>query len=133
MTDSLQLLTPELFRTLVEGYKDLNVSDLQRGAILSSGYTADTPVVRWFWEVVHAYDLETRCNLLEFVTGSRRVPVSGARNLRFEIEKVDWHTGKLPGSATCFGKIHLPEYESKEKLKEKLDIALQNSIGFGAV
>lgn len=37
----------------------------------------------------------------------------------------------LPTSHTCFNHFLLPEYSSKEKLKEKLDIALNNAEGFG--
>jgi hypothetical protein len=33
---------------------------------------------------------------------------------------------------TCFGKLLLPEYSSFDKLKSKLEIALENSKGFGS-
>jgi len=38
---------------------------------------------------------------------------------------------RIPGASTCFGKLLLPEYESAKKLRAKLDIALDNSKGFG--
>jgi hypothetical protein len=38
---------------------------------------------------------------------------------------------RLPTSLTCFGRLLLPEYSSKEALAEKLDKALDNAQGFG--
>jgi hypothetical protein len=40
---------------------------------------------------------------------------------------------RLPTSMTCFGKLLLPEYDSREKMKMKLDVALENSKGFGTM
>jgi len=38
---------------------------------------------------------------------------------------------RLPSAHTCFNHLLLPEYSSKEKLREKLLIAINNSVGFG--
>ena len=38
---------------------------------------------------------------------------------------------KLPTAHTCFNVLLLPEYSSKQKLKEKLLKAIQFSSGFG--
>ena len=35
--------------------------------------TADSPVVKWFWQIVESYSEEMRARLLQFVTGSSRV------------------------------------------------------------
>ncbi len=35
----------------------------------------DTPVVAWFWQIVEGYSEEMRARLLQFVTGSSRVPL----------------------------------------------------------
>ena len=35
----------------------------------------DTPVVKWFWEIVENYSEEMRARLLQFVTGSSRVSI----------------------------------------------------------
>lgn len=44
--------------------------------------TPDTPVVRWFWQIVEAYSEEMRARLLQFVTGSSRVPLQGFKALQ---------------------------------------------------
>ena len=37
--------------------------------------------VRWFWEAVHSFTLEQRARLLQFVTGTSRVPLNGFSEL----------------------------------------------------
>ena len=34
---------------------------------------SETPVVKWFWEIIDSYSEEMRARLLQFVTGSSRV------------------------------------------------------------
>lgn len=123
-------MNPETLRTLVEGYKHLDIGLLQRAATYR-GYNAKSQVIRWFWQTVREYPEEKQKQLLEFVTASSRVPVNGAESLTFVIEKIIGDTGSLPGSSTCFSTLRLPEYESMDVLRSKLDIALQHSLGFG--
>ena len=38
-----------------------------------TGYTAASPVVQWFWEVVQAFSKEDMARLLQFITGTSKV------------------------------------------------------------
>lgn len=41
------------------------------------------PVVKWFWEIIEQhYSQEMRLRLLQFVTGSSRVPLQGFKALQ---------------------------------------------------
>lgn len=40
--------------------------------------TSDSKIVQWFWKAVHSYSEERRARLLQFVTGSSRVPLQGS-------------------------------------------------------
>ena len=117
-------------RTLVEGHKHLDIDLLQRAATYRN-YDIKSQIIRWFWQTVRGYPEEKQKKLLEFVTASSRIPVNGAESLTFVIEKMPGGTEALPGSSTCFSTLRLPDYESKEVLQTKLDIALQHSLGFG--
>ncbi|KAG7281185.1 hypothetical protein CRUP_032888, partial [Coryphaenoides rupestris] len=44
--------------------------------------TCDSSVVRWFWQAVEAFSEERRGRLLQFVTGSTRVPLQGFKALQ---------------------------------------------------
>lgn len=64
-------------------------------------------VVRWFWQLVKSWDPEKRARLLQFATGTSRVPIHGFRDLqgsdgprRFTIEKV-LDVQHLPKAHTC--------------------------------
>ena len=77
------------------------------------------------------FGVGTARKLLEFVTASDRVPVGGMRNLQFTLQRNGIDDGHLPSSYTCYGILLLPEYSSREVLKDKLAMALENSKGFG--
>ncbi|KAB7505944.1 E3 ubiquitin-protein ligase Su(dx), partial [Armadillidium nasatum] len=90
-----------------------------------------------FSEFVREIDNEKRARLLQFVTGTCRVPVGGFAELmgsngpqKFCIEKVGKETW-LPRSHTCFNRLDLPPYKSYEQLAEKLTFAIEETEGFG--
>lgn len=55
--------------------------DLKENTIYTN-YTADTPVVKWLFEVLEEFDNSERAEFLQFVTGSSKVPVEGFKGLR---------------------------------------------------
>lgn len=88
-------------------------------------------------QFVKQSDNEKRTRLLQFVTGTCRVPVGGFGELmgsngpqRFCIEKVGKDTW-LPRSHTCFNRLDLPPYKSYDQLVEKLTYAIEETDGFG--
>ncbi|KAH0619734.1 hypothetical protein JD844_000678 [Phrynosoma platyrhinos] len=88
-------------------------------------------------QVVKEMDNEKRIRLLQFVTGTCRLPVGGFAELigsngpqKFCIDKVGKETW-LPRSHTCFNRLDLPPYKSYEQLKEKLLYAIEETEGFG--
>lgn len=58
------------------------------------------------------------------------MPYGGFKNYPLKIDR-GVSPDSLPVAHTCFNQIDLPEYESKEKLREKLLIAIsEGSSGF---
>ncbi|CAI9629131.1 unnamed protein product [Alternaria burnsii] len=131
---SLQLFTPSTLRHLIEGTQHISISDLKRCAKYEDGYTASHSNIRAFWDVVEDYSQEDLRHLLEFVTASDRVPVTGYESITFHIVRIAGaESGGLPSSSTCFGKLYLPDYQDKKILEKKLGLAIRNSKGFGNV
>lgn len=64
-------------------------------------------------------------------TGSDRVPVGGLSKLKLVIARHGTDCERLPTSHTCFNILLLPEYNSREKLEERLLKAINYSKGFG--
>lgn len=91
------------------------------------------------FQVVLSFSNEMRSRLLQFVTGTSRVPMNGFKELYgsngpqlFTIEK--WGTpNNYPRAHTCFNRIDLPPYENYQQLREKLIKAIEGSQGFAGV
>ena len=74
-----------------------------------------------------------------FVTGTSKVPLGGFAALmgmrgiqRFSIHKAYGGDGTLPTAHTCFNQLDLPQYTTKEKLREKLVYCIREGAeGFG--
>lgn len=46
-----------------------------------TGYSAASPVVQWFWEVVRGFNKEDMARLLQFITGTSKACIPGLWNL----------------------------------------------------
>ncbi|XP_064545143.1 ubiquitin-protein ligase E3A [Drosophila montana] len=125
------LFRPEEIEKLVCGSREFDFVELEHSTEYEGGYTEETQIVRDFWSIVHAMPHESKRKLLEFTTGSARVPVGGLKCLRLLITRHGPDSDRLPTSHTCFNVLLLPEYSSKEKLEERLLKAINYSKGFG--
>uniref|UniRef100_A0A5F8G6Q6 E3 ubiquitin-protein ligase HACE1 n=1 Tax=Monodelphis domestica TaxID=13616 RepID=A0A5F8G6Q6_MONDO len=134
----IQLFDEYELELLLSGMPEIDVSDWIKNTEYTSGYERDDPVVQWFWEVVESITQEERVLLLQFVTGSSRVPHGGFANImggsglqNFTIAAVPYTPNLLPTSSTCINMLKLPEYPSKEILKDRLLVALHcGSYGY---
>ncbi|XP_032891624.1 NEDD4-like E3 ubiquitin-protein ligase WWP2 isoform X1 [Amblyraja radiata] len=118
------------------GMQEIDLTDWQKNTIYRH-YTKNSKPIQWFWQVVKEMDNEKRIRLLQFVTGTCRLPVGGFVELigsngpqKFCIDKVGKDSW-LPRSHTCFNRLDLPPYKSYEQLKEKLMFAIEETEGFG--
>eukprot|EP00160_Parvularia_atlantis_P004263 Unigene13594_Nuclearia_a/m.41148 Unigene13594_Nuclearia_a/g.41148 ORF Unigene13594_Nuclearia_a/g.41148 Unigene13594_Nuclearia_a/m.41148 type:complete len:155 (+) Unigene13594_Nuclearia_a:108-572(+) len=109
----------------------LDVDELRAIVQYDDGYSPDHPLIRAFWSIVREMDPSTRRRLLRFVTASDRVPLRGMQALTFVIQRNGPDSERLPSAQTCFGRLLLPEYSSKQKLEERLLTALHLGFGFG--
>lgn len=125
------LFRPEEIEKLVCGSREFDFVELEHSTEYEGGYTEETQIVQDFWSIVHAMPHESKRKLLEFTTGSARVPVGGLKCLRLLITRHGPDSDRLPTSHTCFNVLLLPEYSSKKKLEERLLKAINYSKGFG--
>ncbi|KNC79547.1 hypothetical protein SARC_08058 [Sphaeroforma arctica JP610] len=121
---------------LIGGLAEIDVEDWKANTEYRNGYHAQHETVVMFWKVVESFDNEMKARLLQFVTGTSRVPVSGFKELhgsngpqKFCIEKVNAVDG-LCRAHTCFNRVDLPQYASLELLSERLVFAMENTAGF---
>jgi len=121
---------------LIGGIGEVDVDDWSRHTDYRS-YTQTDQVIQWFWQAVRAWPAEKKSRLLQFTTGTSKIPVGGFKDLqgsdgprRFTIEKAG-DPDHLPKAHTCFNRLDLPPYSSIQQLEEKLSYAIDNTSGFG--
>ncbi|XP_051630553.1 E3 ubiquitin-protein ligase NEDD4-like isoform X3 [Manacus candei] len=137
--DLIKIFDENELELLMCGLGDVDVNDWRQHTIYKNGYCPNHPVIQWFWKAVLLMDAEKRIRLLQFVTGTSRVPMNGFAELYgsngpqlFTIEQ--WGSpDKLPRAHTCFNRLDLPLYDSFEDLREKLLMAVENAQGFEGV
>ena len=131
MGHSLKLYRYEELELLICGLPHLDFRDLEKVARYDGGYTTEYPTVRNFWSVIHSFSLTDKKKFLAFVTGCDRAPVGGLSKLPLLIQRSGPDSNRLPSSHTCFNVLLLPDYRSREKLRERLTMAIQDTQGFG--
>lgn len=121
---------------LIGGLAEIDVEDWKKHTDYR-GYQESDQVIQWFWKCIKEWDLEQKARLLQFTTGTSRIPVNGFKDLqgsdgprRFTIEKAG-ELNQLPKSHTCFNRVDLPPYTDYDSLKQKLTLAVEETVGFG--
>ncbi|KAJ7778066.1 hypothetical protein B0H14DRAFT_2963210 [Mycena olivaceomarginata] len=116
--------------------EDWSVETLSEALKADHGFNGESRAIRDLVEILTEYDATTRRNYLQFVTGSPKLPIGGFRGLNPPLTVVRKpHEAPLtaddylPSVMTCVNYLKLPEYSSKEIMREKLRVAIQEGMG----
>jgi E3 ubiquitin-protein ligase NEDD4 len=133
--DLLRVFDEHELELLIGGMTEIDMDDWTRFTDYR-GYEKTDRVIEWFWACLRSWPAERKAHLLQFTTGTSRVPVNGFKDLqgsdgprRFTIEKSGDPSG-LPRSHTCFNRLDLPPYEDYESLERKLRFAIEYIFSF---
>ena len=132
----IQIFDDRELELLIGGISEIDIDDWYKYTDYRN-YTTSDEQVRWFWKCIREeFDNEKRARLLQFATGTSRVPVNGFKDLQgsdgprhFCLERIE-DFEMLPKSHTCFNRIDLPTYKNYETLVKKLTMAIEETIGF---
>ncbi|KAK5661659.1 hypothetical protein OQA88_9759 [Cercophora sp. LCS_1] len=134
--DLINVFDERELELLIGGIAEIDVDDWKKHTDYR-GYTESDEVIQFFWQTIRSWDGEQKSRLLQFATGTSRIPVNGFKDLqgsdgprRFTIEKAGDITN-LPKAHTCFNRLDLPPYKTLEMLQQKLTIAVEETMGFG--
>ncbi|KAI9677149.1 MAG: E3 ubiquitin- protein ligase upl1 [Trizodia sp. TS-e1964] len=126
----ISIFNEQELELLISGLPDIDVEDWRNNTEYQN-YSAASSQIIWFWRAVRSFDKEERAKLLQFVTGTSKVPLNGFKELegmngfsRFNIHRDYGHKDRLPSSHTCFNQLDLPEYDSYEVLRKQLYTAM---------
>ncbi|KAK8165547.1 hypothetical protein BKA80DRAFT_342647 [Phyllosticta citrichinensis] len=126
----ISIFNEQELELLISGLPEIDVDDWKNNTEYHN-YTPASPQIQWFWRAVRSFDKEERAKLLQFVTGTSKVPLNGFKELegmngfsKFNIHRDFGSKDRLPSSHTCFNQLDLPEYESYEQLRQQVYTAM---------
>ncbi|KAM0754299.1 HECT-domain-containing protein [Meredithblackwellia eburnea MCA 4105] len=133
--DLLKIFSERELELLISGLPEIDVDEWRANTVLHN-FTPTHPVIGYFWRAVRSFTMEERAKLLQFVSGSSRVPLEGFGSLqgmsgvtKFSITSAG-ETLALPTAHTCFNQINLPSsYTSYEQLRKALLTAINEGAG----
>ncbi|KAG6833243.1 hypothetical protein H0H87_009864 [Tephrocybe sp. NHM501043] len=156
ITDLQAFSADELVMLFGNSDEDWSVETLVEALKADHGFNVDSRAIHDLVEIMSAYDNPSRRAFLQFITGSPKLPIGGENLLtvvcKSELDVMCARAGfrglnplltvvrkpheapltaddYLPSVMTCVNYLKLPEYSSKEVMKEKLRIAIQEGVG----
>jgi len=133
----LAAFSPDELDVLLNGSRERwEVATIVEYLKFDHGYTRSSRAVGFLLEVICEFNDATLATFLKFVTGSPRLPVGGLARLspRLTIVQKRPEDGVspdayLPSVMTCANYVKLPDYSSKEIMRERLLTAISEGQG----
>ncbi|BGP41601.1 Ubiquitin fusion degradation protein 4 [Rhodotorula kratochvilovae] len=128
----LQTFTPaELVMMTAAVEEDWTVETLANSTKADHGFTMDSRPVRDFLGIMSEFSAEERREFLSFITGSPRLPIGGFSALSppLTIVRKDGGDSMLPSVMTCVNFVKLPNYSSREVVRERILMAVREGAG----
>jgi len=134
-------LSPKEVQVVLAGEALIDVKDWRAHATLV-GFKGHKKVVDWFWAWVSSQTQRDLQRLLLFATGSCSVPFGGfakligndGRPCPFTLQALPLGSDTLPRAHTCFNRLDVPLFASKEELFQTFSAVLAVDLaltGFG--
>jgi E3 ubiquitin-protein ligase HUWE1 len=73
---NIRIFNEKELELLICGLPDIDVDDWRNNTEYY-GYTSTSVVIQWFWRAVRSFKNEDRARLLQFVTGTSKLPMDG--------------------------------------------------------
>ncbi|RKP02374.1 hypothetical protein CXG81DRAFT_10844 [Caulochytrium protostelioides] len=134
----IRIFNEQELELLISGLPDIDIDDWKNNTEYVN-YTSSSTQIQWFWRAIRSFSQEEKAKVIQFATGTSKVPLEGFAQLqgssgvqKFNIHKDFSSTLRLPSAHTCFNQVDLPEYNSYEQLRSQLLTAISEcGTGFG--
>ncbi|CAG9536021.1 unnamed protein product [Cercopithifilaria johnstoni] len=134
----ISIFNEQELELLISGLPNVDIDDLYANTEYKT-YTKSSSQIQWFWKALRSFEQEDRAKFLQFVTGTSKVPLQGFAALegmngtqKFSIHLDSRSPDRLPTAHTCFNQLDLPQYETYDKLRDMLLLAVRECTeGFG--
>jgi E3 ubiquitin-protein ligase HUWE1 len=78
--DLVKIFNEQELELLISGLPDIDVDDWKNNTEYHN-YTLTSPQIQWFWRAVRSFSQEERAKIIQFVTGTSKVPLEGFKAL----------------------------------------------------
>lgn len=102
----IQIFNEQELELLISGLPDIDIDEWKANTVYQ-GYSLSSPQIQWFWRAVRSFDQEEKAKLLQFSTGTSKVPLEGFAQLqgsngvqKFQIHKEFGDANRLPSAHT---------------------------------
>lgn len=102
----IQIFNEQELELLISGLPDIDLDDWKNNTEYVT-YNSSSLQIQWFWRAVRSFDQEERAKLLQFATGTSKVPLEGFAHLqgsggvqKFQIHKEYGGGTRLPSAHT---------------------------------
>ena len=140
--DILGTINSSEFELLVCGQPFIDVNDWNKNSVYKGDYNKNHRLVKWFWDEVYKLSQDDLRKLLQFSTGTSRVPINGFKKLesnrgeiaKFCLNSVFYNENKKNNyirAHTCFNRLDVPIFPNQKELHEAIIFVLKNNTGFG--
>uniref|UniRef100_A0A673UWZ9 HECT and RLD domain containing E3 ubiquitin protein ligase 5 n=2 Tax=Suricata suricatta TaxID=37032 RepID=A0A673UWZ9_SURSU len=130
--DIIEFFHPEELKDVIIGNTDYDWETFEKNARYEEGYDSSHPTIVMFWKALHKLTSEEKEKFLVFLTGTDRIHVKGLKNMRITFCCPENVNEKDPIRVqTCISVLYLPKYSTMERVEEALQVAINNSRGFG--
>lgn len=127
----IQMFDEYELELLLSGIPEIDLQDWRTNTTYLD-CSPESNAIKWFWMMMEDFTAEDKVMMLQFVTGSSRLPYGGFSKLavgggpqKFTISLVPYVPGLLPSASTCINFLRLPDYPSVEIMTERVSVALR--------
>ncbi|THH12821.1 hypothetical protein EW146_g7335 [Bondarzewia mesenterica] len=127
ITDLQAFTVDELIMLFGNSDEDWSIETLSEAIKADHGFNVESRAIRSLIEIMSEYDASTRREYLQFITGFRGLnpPLTVVRKPHEAPLSADDY---LPSVMTCVNYLKLPDYSSKEVMREKLRVAMKEDL-----
>ncbi|KAJ3313756.1 hypothetical protein HDV04_001560 [Boothiomyces sp. JEL0838] len=104
--DLIKIFNEQELELLISGLPDIDIDDWKNNTEYQN-YTSTSPQIQWFWRAVRSFSQEERAKLIQFATGTSKVPLGGFAQLqgstgiqKFQIHREFSSNTRLPSAHT---------------------------------
>jgi len=139
----LNIFTFEELDFLISGQNKIDLQDWKNNTVYKGLYNEKHKTINYFWESLTELSDEKLLLFYKFCTGSTRIPIDGFNSLQGSrnkyqkfcidsgtITESDNKCSSLIEAYTCFNRIVLPLYKSKDQIRDVIDKILENDTNY---